>query len=289
MYDQKLPNALKEVQEWFGGIISRPIGQQSEMNPIAPSGVPVKKEAPHYIKPSPTLQPDQRIQIYNQQYWWRLLNILHDIFPMATRLFGYVDFNRRLGIPYLAAFPPNHWSLNGLGGRFIDWARQNYKGKDKQLLLATAQVDLSFNDSFTAENQAPITLESLPNPNDLSILLSKQMALPKSLYLFEFDYDLFEFRVELLKQKPEYWAKHPFPVLKKARKYYFVMYRNVSNLLNWKEISRAEWLLLSQFENGFTVDAACDWLETQEDAVQMEAAENLHRWLQSWIILRWLV
>lgn len=288
MYDEKVPTALKELQEWFGTIIARPISLKSEMNPISPSGIPMKEEAPRYIQPSPTLRPEQRIQIYNQQYWWRLLNVLHEIFPLATRLFGYREFNRRLGVPYLQAFPPNHWSLNFLGNRFIRWIESHYKGKDKTLLLQSAQIDLAFNDSFIAEDQSAISSESLPNPNDISFLLTKKMSLPKSLYLFELDYDLFELRVEMLKQDPDYWVKHPFPKLKKGRKFYFVLYRNGSKLLNWKEISKGEWLLLSQFREGFTVDQACEWLELQEEGVQNEASENLHRWLQGWIILRWL-
>lgn len=288
MYDEKLPLALKELQQWFGGIISRPFGTHSAINPITPTGEPIKKIASQYIKPSPTLRPDQRIEIYNQQYWWRLLNVLHEIFPLATRLFGYRDFNRRLGVPYLMAFPPNHWSLNHLGAYFVEWIEKHYKGKDKQLLLQSAKIDLGFNDSFVAADEDPITGDALPDPNDSSFLLTKPLRLPQSLFLYELDYDLFELRVEMLKHDPDYWVKNPFPKLRKGQKFYFVLYRNNSKLLNWKEISKGEWLLLSQFKHGYTVEAACEWLDSQEEAIQHEAAENLHRWLQSWIILRWL-
>lgn len=288
MYDKTLPAELKELQAWFGSIISRPMVPQSQINPISPTGEPIKKTAPRYIKPGPTLRPEQRIQIYNQQYWWRLLNILHETFPLATRLFGYREFNRRLGEPYLVAFPPNHWSLSCLGHHFLEWIQKYYKGKDKQLLFQSAQIDLAFNDSFVAVNETPITQESLPDTGDISFLLKKVLTLPKSLYLLELDYELFEFRVELLKHDPDYWVKKPFPALKKGRKFYFVIYRNVSNLLNWKEIPKAEWLLLEKFKPGYTVEEACDWLETQDEQIQNEAAENLHRWLQGWIILQWL-
>lgn len=288
MYDGNVPVALKELQGWFGSIIVRPISLQSEMNPISPSGKPMKEEAPRFIQPSPTLRPEQRIQIYNQQYWWRLLNVMHEIFPLPTRLFGFREFNRRLGVPYLVAFPPDHWSLNFLGSHFIKWIEKHYKGKDKNLLLQSAQIDLAFNDSFVAEDEAAITLESLPNPSDISFLLTKKMALPKSLYLFELDYDLFELRIEMLKHDPDYWVKHPFPKLNKGKKFYFVLYRNGNKLLNWKEISKGEWLLLNQFKGGYTVEQACEWLETQDEAMQNDAGENLHRWLQGWVILRWL-
>lgn len=105
-FDAKVPFKLKKTQLWFGSIIGRPIDEDSKMNPISPAGQPIEIEACDFIRPSPTLRPAQRIQIYNQQYWWRLLSSMHETFPLVTRLFGYHDFNKIIAIPYLVKFPP---------------------------------------------------------------------------------------------------------------------------------------------------------------------------------------
>jgi hypothetical protein len=287
-YDPHVPSALKTSQEWFGSIISRAIDTESRIQPLAPSGRPIEEEACTYIKPSPTLRPAQRIQIYNQQYWWRLLNVLHEVFPLVVRLFGYYEFNQQLGIPYLLRFPPNHWSLNALGGRFPGFLEEAYHADDRALVVDAARLDCAFNDSFLAASSEPVTLENLPVAGDPASLFDKVLYLPKHLHFFEFKYDLLTLREELLKESVDQWLEADFPPLKKEKQYYFIVYRNFKNLIQWSEMTHAEWALLRQFEQGVTVEAACEWLETQETAVQEAASQHLAEWFQGWIVKRWL-
>jgi len=248
----------------------------------------MEEEACDYIVPSPTLKPAARIQIYNQQYWWRLLNALHDIYPLVTRLFGYYDFNMRLGIPYICRYPPNHWSLSHLGSRLPQWLKEEYQESDRELILNAAAIDNAFNDSFTSVDQKALSMDNLPVPNDPASIMDRPLFLQKHVHLFAMNYDLFDFRVEFLKQNPDYWIENDFPPLQKGRPYYFVLYRTLNNLINWKEISNAEYFLLSQLALGISVEAACDLLETQDEEIQKAAYQNLHRWFQEWTALRWL-
>lgn len=287
-YDPKVPLQLKETQQWFGTLISRAIDDQSRIQPITPSGKPVEEEAGQFIKPSPTLRPVQRLQIYNQQYWWRLLSILHEIFPLVVRLFGYYEFNRRLGTPYLLRYPPNSWSLNGLGDRLLQFLEETYHDEDRALVLHAVELDNAFSDSFLKVNTAPILLENLPVPNDPSSLFEHTLYLQPHLYLLKMPYDLCTFREEFLKESVEHWMEQEFPPLKKEKMYYFAVYRNPGLLIQWIEISLAEWSLLNQFRTGATIEAGCEWLETQDTALQEEAFAHLHKWFQGWIVRRWL-
>ncbi len=288
VFDIKVPSKLKKTQIWFGSIIGRPIDEDSRMNPISPAGQPMEIEACDYIRPSLTLRPAQRIQIYNQQYWWRLLNILHESFPLVTRLFGYHDFNRLIAIPYLVKFPPNHWSLNDLGYLLSKWVETDYAENDKQLVLDSAKIDWAFNHSFCCLQKEPILQSSLPQAGDPSSLLDKKIGLQEHLCLFVMDYDLFTFRVDFLKQEPEYWIDHDFPLLQKEKKYHFVLFRNLNNDIQWKEIPEAEYRLLKLIQSGTTIENLCQWLEQQHGSLYEEAQKNLHLWFQEWIVSRWL-
>lgn len=288
-FDTKVPHKLKKIQSWFGSIIGRPIDEDSRMNPISPTGQPMEIEACDYIVPSPTLRPSERIQIYNQQYWWRLLNALQESFPLVTRLFGYHDFNRTIAIPYLVKYPPNHWSLNLLGSRLLQWAEEEYLNSDRQLILDAIRVDWAFGDSFCAPERPPITMETLPVKGDPSSLLECRVTLQPHIHLFHLCYDLFDFRTQFLKQEPEYWIEHDFPPLNKEKSFYFVLFRNAKGDISRKEISKAEYELLNRFSKGTTIVEACDWLETQEKAMNEEAQENMHLWFQQWIVHRWLI
>jgi hypothetical protein len=245
-------------------------------------------EAAEHIVPSPTLRPAQRIQIYNQQYWWRLLNILHDIYPMLTRLFGYYDFNRTIAVPYLTKCPPRHWSLNLLGDRLVGWLEEDYHAEDKDLVIDAARIDFAFNDSFLAGELPPLAEDLNPDGGGMDEVLEKPLFLQPHIHLFKMKHHLFDFRNELLEKEPEYWLENDFPLLKKEKSYYFVLYRNGVNDISWKEISAGEHHLLELFHKGISVDNACQWLEKQDGELSEAAMENLQQWFQEWAQRGWL-
>lgn len=287
-YDKNTPPVLKREQQWFGSIIGRPIDEDSKMNPISPSGSPMEEEAALHIAPSPFLRPAQRIQIYNQQYWWRLLSTLHESFPLLTRLFGYYDFNRTIGIPFLTKYPPRHWSLCYLGDRLPRWCVEDYQGKDKKLVSDAALLDWAFTYSFVAAKSAPISADMPAGGQEVSDLLDKTLYAQPFVNLFEMDHHLFNFREDFLKQDPDYWMNNPFPKLDSSKKFYFVLYRNMRNDISWKEISLGEYFLLSQFKSGATIDHACEELETQGEACCEDAMKNLQEWFKEWTMRGWL-
>jgi putative DNA-binding protein/uncharacterized protein len=287
-FDSKVPTKLKKIQQWFGSIISRPVDEDSRMNPISPSNQPMEIEACDFIRPSPTLRPAQRIQIYNQQYWWRLLNTMHETFPLVTRMFGYHDFNRLIAIPFLDKYPPSHWSLNELGRNLSNWIESDYHENDKQLVLDSAKIDWTFTHSFCCKQEPPILESTLPENGDITSLLEKKISLQDHVHLFTMDYDLMSFRVEFLKQEPEYWIEHDFPPLPKEKKYHFVIFRNTHNDIQWKEITEGEYRLLKLIQSGTTIENLCQWLEMQQGSLYEEAQHNLHLWFQDWIVYRWL-
>lgn len=281
-FDAAAPTPLIEIQQWFASIITRPIDIDSKMEPISPSGQSMEDEASLYISPSPTLLPHRRIELYNQQYWWRLLSIMQDSFPLVTRLFGYIDFNQMIAIPYLMKYPPKHWSLILLGENLPRWIEEEYREKDKPLIFNAAKLDWAHNHSFISQ-EGPAMGDNTPN------LLEQRMTLQPHLHLFEHPYDLFEFRIEFLKEKPEYWLDHDFPLLP-HNPCYFVLFRNVINDVQVEPITHGEYQLLYKFINGLSIDELCQWLETCDPSspLYIEASTHLQNWIQRWIGHRWL-
>lgn len=281
------PYTLKSTQEWFASIITNRLGENDIIQPYTLSGSLVAEEAGSYITPSPHLRPHQRIQIYNQQYWWRLLNTLHANFPLVTRLFGYLAFNEKIGIPYLLQFPPNHWSLNVLGERLPKWILEYYKEPDQSLIYHAASLDWAFAASFVAPQHPVLDLVHLTQekPEDI---LSLSFYLQPHISLFTWEYDLFTFRGCFLKEDVDYWIEHRFPDLPKGKNFYFILYRNAKNYLTWREISQSEFMLLERFKIGTTIKDACEYIETQEAAIYEQVATHLQQWLQEWTQAGWL-
>lgn len=288
VFDPKVPSKLRQTQEWFASIITRPIDENSKMNPVSPKGFPMKEEAKHYIRPNKVLAPHQRIELYNQQYWWRLLSNLHEIFPFLTRLFGYELFNQTIGVPYLIKYPPNQWSLNTLGSRLPKWIEEDYHEEDRELVLNAAKIDCAFNDAFLVHTMPALQLSQLPDPNDISSLLNLNLFLQPHLHLFRFSHDLFALRKEMIKKEGDYWIDHDFPELPAEREYFYVLFRNSHQNISWEEVSHAEYILLESFKTGTSIEKACENLEEQASNILQEAFAHLALWFQKWVIRSWL-
>lgn len=287
-YDKKVPIQLKNTQKWFADIITMPIDDESRMNPTSPSGTPMIKEAQKYIAPSPTMSADQRIQIYNQQYWWRLLSTLHDNFPLTTRLFGFKDFNDLLGTPYLVKYPPNHWSLNHLGDKLAQWVREEYHEEDKSLVTEAIDIDTAYYQAFFAGEYPFLDIYHDTKDSSKTGILREKIYLQPHLHMFSLKHNLFPFRKEMLTQSPDYWEENSFPNLQKDKIYYFILYRNKFCQVTWLEIDQYEYQLLENFKKGSSIEHACLWLEKQSQQFLESAAENLHLWFQEWTLLHWL-
>jgi Putative DNA-binding domain len=99
---------LADIQRAMAGAIMRPLtpgeGMQRDSSAIA-AGI---------IKPNDRLDSFERLQIYNQQYWWRLLANFSDDFHGLRAVLGQRRFDR-LATAYLEHCPSTSWSLRDLG------------------------------------------------------------------------------------------------------------------------------------------------------------------------------
>lgn len=267
------PPALNHLQTWFGSIIAQPLAEDGGIRKLTPRRKSIKDEAKLFVSKSPTLESHQRIEIYNQQYWWRLINTLNDFFPFLTRLFGYSNLSEKILIPYLLAHRPVHWSINTIGDHLPEWIQKHYKEKDKQLVHDASILDRAFHMVFF------FGLRPSADENSLELPLFLQPHVS----LYQFPYQLFGFRKEMMTQPPEYWVEHDFPKLEKGS-YFFRLFRNQQSVVLWKEITEAEYLMLQQFAKGSTIDQACEWLEGQSEAIRAEAELSLEKWFKDWTV-----
>lgn len=287
LLEPQAPYQLQKMQEWFGGIITQPLTSNQNIQAITPNGNPIANEAIKFIQKGPVLAPAQRIEIYNQQYWWRLFKTLQENFPLVTRLFSPSSFDCDVVTPYLRDYPPNHWSLSHLGDHLVDWLKKNYNGKDQKLISDATELDWTFNQCFIEIQHSPLDLQKLSQLNEEK-LLTMTLTLQPSIHLFTWDYDLFTFRQEMLKEEPDYWIDHPFPTLIQDRPFSFVFFRDADLSLYWREISQAELCLLKLFSRGSSLLEACDFLETQAPSIHEEALIHLQKWLRNWAARGWL-
>lgn len=271
---------LFEIQKWFGAMISQPLKSDHKLPKITPFETDAEEEACKYIAPSPTLKPCQRIELYHQQYWWRLLKCLQVNFPSLVRLYDPALFNEDIGVPYLSDNPPSHWALNRLGQTLPLWLKEK---TFNDLTVDLAEIDAASQRAFWAKEQKAVPFEDIPEKEKLN----RKITLQAHVHLFYLERDLFTFRDEILKQDPSYWTQHPYPEIQKGQ-YHFALYRNPKNQVKWKMLMRAEYYLLTLFRKSATIQEVCDSIGEKGEAFLEEAGNFLPLWFREWTCLKWL-
>ncbi len=202
----KIPSSLETLQHWFASLITSPI-LQSDADQIPLFSSDLIEEIRQKVAFSHTMRSEERMGIYQQQYWWRLISVIQDLFPSLVALLDYEEFNRLIAEPYLASHIPHDWFISNIGADLPGWLKTVHKDVS---FSALAEVDLAF--------EQLIFTEILPNI-DLSKCENETLYLQPFVLLFELDADLFTFRKQLLqKEKPsvaklEKWRKKKHQVL----------------------------------------------------------------------------
>ena len=79
--------------------------------------------AAEFIKPNDRLSSFERLEIYNRQYWFRVLDCLYDDYPGLRAILGERKF-MKLATAYLARYPSDSYTLRDLGNRLEQFLQE---------------------------------------------------------------------------------------------------------------------------------------------------------------------
>jgi len=93
-----------------------PLTAAERMQNTAPDGKSMRAYASRFIKPNDRLSSFERLEIYNRQYWFRLLSSMIEDFPVCARCVGDRKFEA-MSRAYLVDCPSQSFTLRNLGAR----------------------------------------------------------------------------------------------------------------------------------------------------------------------------
>lgn len=97
-----------------------------------------------------------RLGVYNQQYWFRLISVFQEEYPLTLRFLGLDRFNA-LVMDHLSAHPSSSPLLQNLSDRWLTWLKDNGADRD---LLEVAQLDRIYIELFDAPQAQSTVLEA---------------------------------------------------------------------------------------------------------------------------------
>src|SRR5437016_13857583 len=95
---------LKELQRFMAQMLFRPLNKESRMQRKWTDGRSMEEMAESFIKPNDRLTSFERLEIYNRQYWFRVLDCFYDDYPGLRAVLGEKKFTR-LAEAYLIRYP----------------------------------------------------------------------------------------------------------------------------------------------------------------------------------------
>ena len=158
---------LREIQRAFVAGVSRPLTVDYRMQPKWVDGTSARKAAGKFIKPNDRLTSFDRLEIYNKQYWFRLLDCLYEDFPGLRSLMGDERFHD-MSVAYLTKYPSKTYALGELGYRLEKFLAQEPKWTRDHPILARDLVRLEWAHiaAFDGDTLPPLEIDTLLDSGD---------------------------------------------------------------------------------------------------------------------------
>jgi hypothetical protein len=113
---------LDHIQRKMFDAVRQPLTTGEGMRQRTRDGKSLRSIANEIIKPNDRLTSFERLEIYNRQYWFRILSGLAEDFPGLRAIIGERCFEK-LAVAYLLDCPSRSFTLRNLGSRLEDWLR----------------------------------------------------------------------------------------------------------------------------------------------------------------------
>ncbi len=154
---------LERIQHWMQALIMDPDGVRCGLrNPGDSRSLPYTNEnLEELVLPSKQLDSVERLSIYANMYFSRLIEILAEEFPTVQHLFGKELFDEVVK-EYVTRHPSTHYSLTWLGSKFPAYLADEVDDiPDLEFAANVATVERAMEDVFDARRVEPIQFEDL--------------------------------------------------------------------------------------------------------------------------------
>jgi hypothetical protein len=285
---------LRQLQRLAGSVIMRPLSPQWRMQGKWIDNRDMHKVTAEFIRPNNRLTSFERIEIYNRQYWFRLIDSFYDDFPGLRAILGRLKFNK-LAKEYLTAHPSTSFTMRNLGRflpAFIDKHPQlvapRFPLAQDMVRFEWAQVE-----AFDGPTLPPLTADGLLNKhkNPATIRLSLQPYIS----ILHLRYPVDQYIIKLKKsglrgeasnaveenelEKPARKKRTPpIPRLKET----FVVIHRLDNSLYYKRIDVREYRLLTSLQRGQTLGKAIKAAFTDDPDTAL-----IQEWFKTWTEFGW--
>ncbi len=286
---------LATLQRAVARAVMQPLTPSERMQRRAPGGGRMSAYAARFIKPNDRLTSFERLEIYNRQYWLRLLSSMIEDFPGLRAVLGGQRFESMCKA-YLTECPSRSFTLRNLGARLETWLRQNPRWIRDKRVLALDMVRLEWADIEAFDGQAKPALRS----EDLREIHapSLQLSIQPYVQLLELHYPVDDLLLEVKHgdNTPDF-ASNAIQERRKRSKVravaklepaqIFLAVHRLDFSVYFRRIEPEDFALLSALRSGKTIERAIELAFRKSAVPAADRAAFVQHSFQTWATLGW--
>ena len=279
---------LNRVQRWMQAVITHPDGVLSGADGEAACELidAGRGNLESVVTRSRDLAASDRLAIYANAYYARLIECIGDVFPVLKRMLGEEVFDG-FAFEYLQSYPSKRYTLNDLGDQFVTFLRETRPDPDEDqnladwadLLIDLATLEWTIYEVFDGpgtEKNKMLEADDVAGV-DPAAWLEIRLQTPPCLKLLVLSYPVNEFYTAVRATEDELEVPFPDP----AATYVAISRREY--IVRRYDLTRPQYELLRVLQEGGTIGQA---LEACADVIPDEELDQLivdvQQWFRQW-------
>jgi len=286
---------LMQLQRTMARAVMQPLTSSERMQSRAPGGGPMKRYASRFIKPNDRLTSFERLEIYNRQYWFRVLAALGEDFPGLRAVLGQRRFDA-MARAYLIAHPSRSFTLRNLGSRLESWLRTNpqWAGRNRELALDIARLEWADIEAFDGKTEPAL------RPDELRSAAGPRMKLTLQPYvrLLSLRYPVDDLLLEVRKEDQDTdFASNTFQEHRKRKRVravaklkpaqIFLAVHRIEYSVYFRRLDQEEFSILTALRRAKTLATAVELAFRGSKIAPDERPLKVQTWFQTWATLGW--
>jgi hypothetical protein len=287
---------LVTLQRAIARAVMQPLTSSERMGRSAPDGGTMSAYAARFIKPNDRLTSFERLEIYNRQYWFRLLSSMVEDFPGLRAVVGGKRFEA-MSTAYLTECPSRSFTLRNLGAGLEGWLLKHPHWLRGNRLLALDMLRLEWAELEAFDGQAKPALRA----EDIESMAGPDLRLGIQPYvrLLEFHYPVDDlllavkggndesasFASNAVQERPKHNDVQAVAKQKPSR--VFVAVHRLDFSVYFRRISQEEYVLLGSLRNGKSVQRAIELAFHKSALAPANRASSVQHSFQTWATLGW--
>ncbi len=289
---------LDHIQRQMFDAIRQPLTAGEGMRQRTRDGKSLRAIANEIIKPNDRLTSFERLEIYNRQYWFRILAALSEDFPGLRAIIGERRFEK-LAIAYLLDCPSRSFTLRNLGSRLEAWLRAHpeHIAKFEQIALDMVRLEWAEIEAFDEAAKPRLTESEVP-----SLGPDSKFELQPYVRLLDLSYPVDDLLIRVRRDAEKEDGEEADIVsnavtervrsgarrrhLPKPERIFLAVHR-ADNSIYFKRIDHEAYAILCALRDGKNLSDAVDAVDWSGRPLE-EASANVQQWFAYWSAQGWL-